>query len=59
MTAFSAGDVVKLKSGGPAMTIRWVEVTDGGTEEAYCEWFVKDENKGATFATAMFEKFQK
>jgi uncharacterized protein YodC (DUF2158 family) len=30
----NAGDLVQLKSGGPTMTIRWIE--DG---EAFCEWF--------------------
>lgn len=29
-----AGDIVMLKSGGPPMTVAWVE--DG---KAYCEWF--------------------
>ena len=29
-----AGDVVQLKSGGPKMTVGWVE--DG---EALCQWF--------------------
>lgn len=48
---FAAGDIVRLKSGGPTMTIRWV---DEG--EAYCEWFSKDENKGATFAFHQLEK---
>lgn len=30
-----AGDVVRLKSGGPAMTIKYI---DG--KEAYCQWFL-------------------
>ncbi len=38
MSDISEGSVVQLKSGGPAMTVRWVE--DG---EAYCQWFSKDE----------------
>lgn len=28
------GDTVQLKSGGPVMTIMWIE---GG--QAYCQWF--------------------
>lgn len=31
---FEPGAVVQLKSGGPLMTISWVE-----DNEAYCEWF--------------------
>ncbi|WP_442885664.1 YodC family protein [Caulobacter sp. CCNWLW153] len=31
----NAGDKVRLKSGGPNMTIFWIE--DG---MAYCEWFL-------------------
>jgi uncharacterized protein YodC (DUF2158 family) len=35
MAQFKAGDVVRLKSGGPKMTVRRAE-TDG---EVVCEWF--------------------
>lgn len=41
----NAGDVVKLKSGGPDMTIAWV--SDG---EAYCEWFDGKKPEGKKFA---------
>lgn len=39
-----AGSIVQLKSGGPTMTVNWVE---GAGEDyvvacAYCEWFVQD-----------------
>lgn len=39
-----AGKVVQLKSGGPIMTISWV---DGAS--AYCEWFDGNKNLGASF----------
>jgi uncharacterized protein YodC (DUF2158 family) len=50
---FSPGDIVKLKSGGPAMTISKVQ-TDSLTGEfkGYrCEWF-----KGASKESAFFEE---
>ncbi len=40
MTDFKSGDVVRLKSGGPAMTI---EVIEG--HEAVCTWFGIDQGE--------------
>ena len=42
---FKAGDVVKLKSGGPKMTIEKIGATSSANEEnvAHCVWFDKDE----------------
>lgn len=49
MEQIHAGSIVQLKSGGPNMTVRWVDA-DGDT---YCEWFTETkaapENKGASF----------
>lgn len=45
--AIYAGSVVQLKSGGPKMTVRWVE--EG---EAYCEWFSNHDAKGSKFTVA-------
>jgi len=39
-----AGDVVQLKSGGPYMTVAWIE--EG---EACCEWFDGKKNAMAKF----------
>ncbi len=50
-SSFVPGDVVLLKSGGPQMTIKWVE--DGN---AYCEWFDGNANKGAQFSVVQLEK---
>ena len=44
MNELDSGDVVQLKSGGPTMTIRFVE-----NDEAYCEWFDNKAVKGARF----------
>ena len=35
------GSVVRLKSGGPLMTVTWVH-EELGVCSAYCEWFVQD-----------------
>jgi uncharacterized protein YodC (DUF2158 family) len=53
MTALKAGDVVKLKSSSPKMTIRFVE-----GNEAYCEWFAGAEAKGARFTLAQLVEFK-
>ena len=39
-----AGSVVKLKSGGPAMTVAWVETREKQYTEdvACCTWFIED-----------------
>jgi uncharacterized protein YodC (DUF2158 family) len=54
MDKVQPGSVVRLKSGGPNMTVRWVE--DG---EAYCEWFTEvkgnPDNKGAAFPVTSLE----
>ncbi len=52
MAELLSGDVVKLKSGGPLMTIKWVH--EG---KAYCEWFdEKHVNKGAQFMVTQLTK---
>lgn len=46
MNEFKEGDVVYLKSGGPAMTI--TEISDG--DSVWCTWFCKNnELKGQSF----------
>jgi uncharacterized protein YodC (DUF2158 family) len=50
--AFRPGSIVQLKSGGPTMTINWIE-TPHGVTNAYCEWFVAEKapwkKEGAVF----------
>lgn len=46
MAQFKVGDVVELKSGGPAMT---VEGIDPGTGRVVCKWFVKNEERTGQF----------
>lgn len=46
-----AGDTVQLKSGGPVMTVKWVNGT-----EVYCEWFSANAIMGAPFVLAQLDK---
>ncbi|HEV3110067.1 MAG TPA: DUF2158 domain-containing protein [Candidatus Binataceae bacterium] len=48
---FQVGDVVKLKSGGPLMTI---EEIDG--DRAHCLWFKGDKRETGTFPLATLTK---
>ena len=48
---FSAGDVVRLKSGGPDMTVVYTD-PDGDID---CAWFVGEERKSGTFPPAAVE----
>jgi uncharacterized protein YodC (DUF2158 family) len=48
MNGINPGDIVQLKSGGPKMTVRKVEVWNG-VLEAVCDWF--DEGKGQSQRT--------
>ncbi len=51
MSEIKAGSTVQLKSGGPSMTVRWVE-----GEEAFCEWFdAKNEVKERKFLVTSLE----
>jgi uncharacterized protein YodC (DUF2158 family) len=34
---FAIGDIVKLRSGGPEMTVKYVPMLDG--TEYHCQWF--------------------
>ena len=45
MAAFKVGDVVRLKSGGPKMTV--VEAKEDDSIE--CQWFASNEPKHETF----------
>ncbi|MBV15957.1 MAG: DUF2158 domain-containing protein [Thalassospira sp.] len=52
------GDVVELKSGGPDMTVSWVENQDG-VLEARCDWFDKSQKQeSAVFPTSSLRKIK-
>lgn len=50
---FNPGDIVQLKSGGPAMTVSAINTSydSGEFKGYYCEWF-----KGASKERAHFEE---
>ena len=52
MDELEVGDVVKLKSGGPKMTIKWVEPSS----IANCQWFLGDTLKDGNFSLASLQK---
>jgi uncharacterized protein YodC (DUF2158 family) len=55
----NAGSVVRLKSGGPSMTVKWAGDSRMGEHGAYCEWFVQDKapwkTEGKLFPLSSFE----
>jgi uncharacterized protein YodC (DUF2158 family) len=52
MSDIKAGDVVKLKSGGVAMTVAWIE--DGS---AYCQWQDGSKAVGENYQVIVLEAF--
>jgi uncharacterized protein YodC (DUF2158 family) len=53
MAEFKAGDIVHLKSGGPAMTIEDIgdySMDESGTLSASCIWFENKKREQAVFA---------
>ncbi len=50
MDEFKPGDLVKLKSGGPAMTVESVDRKEGGF---VCLWFTDGELDSDTFVSAV------
>lgn len=55
---FQKGDVIRLKSGGPAMTVTSVgEAHMSSAMSVWCVWFdVKGEQKNGTFPIEAVEK---
>jgi uncharacterized protein YodC (DUF2158 family) len=50
MDEFKIGDLVQLKSGGPAMTV--TEVPDGlGDAVVWCKWFANNKTESDSFPT--------
>ena len=53
-TQFAIGDIVKLKSGGPDMTVR---TSPGlGDKTYYCQWFAGKKLESGSFPTESLER---
>lgn len=58
--AFSLGDIVVLKSGGPAMTIdKIVPAQYGDPLKYYCRWFKGATAEGGSYTEHSLELFKK
>lgn len=52
-----AGDVVKVRSGGPDMTVSNVDQDVGGVVTAWCHWFADNSNPHTgTFPVVVLDK---
>ncbi len=52
---FKVGDTVRLKSGGPVMTVKEV---DDQADEVHCQWFVDEESKFDCYPTDSLEPWE-
>ncbi len=53
---FQAGDVVRLKSGGPKMTIEQIgEQYEGDATKAWCQWFENNKLTTGVFPITSLE----
>lgn len=59
MADFVKGDTVRLKSGGPIMTIETIDAKSMGSSEkdhAWCQWFEKNKLETGVFPLTSLEK---
>ena len=52
---FTPGDVVRLKSGGPPMTVSKLDTFPDGTTSVFCDWFEGTQQRGGVFRVAILE----
>ena len=55
MPRFQKGDIVRLKSGGPPMTVKEIGEYVGSPEGASCVWFDGRKQHAAVFDVATLE----
>lgn len=58
MLDFKKGDIVRLKSGGPEMTIEKIGQYNTSQEKAQCTWFDDKELKSHIFVLESLEKIR-
>ncbi len=54
--SFNVGDVVRLKSGGPKMTVEYIDPGSDAGMKVDCVWFEDRKREIGTFAAAALEK---
>lgn len=60
MSEFSPGDLVRVKSGGPTMTVEQCSTRHMTGEPAvWCVWFEKTTKHNDTFPPAVLEKVER
>jgi uncharacterized protein YodC (DUF2158 family) len=52
---YKPGDVVRLKSGGPMMTVLYVNTVRTDPLDVHCAWFINDEHKAGNFTSGCLE----
>lgn len=52
---FRVGDVVRLRSGGPLMTVEKIDITADGTQSILVAWFVDKQRQSGRFHPSMLE----
>lgn len=52
---FKVGEIVKLRSGGPLMTVESVDEREGPDVEVACVWFERNAHKNGRFKAATLE----
>jgi len=59
MSELKIGDVVQLKSGGPAMTIEWLgKGMMDDVQKASCTWFEGKKHSKADFSVSSLKKYE-
>lgn len=58
-STFNPGDLVRLKSGGPPMTVRHVVESDDHAPQAHCDWFRGADHMRMAFEVAQLQHVER